>query len=72
MPAGEFWQWVAFCNKYGSLHPELRGDRRIAMLCLTVAQLAGVKGLDLHDFLPFETRPAPTLPDLDHAIKQWS
>jgi len=68
----EFLAWMAYRRKRGSLHFGLRGDRQMALLCLTACQLAGVKGLDRYDFLPYESRPAPQMPDLTEAIKQWA
>jgi len=64
--------WMAYRRKYGSLHPGLRGDQQTALLAVTVARLAGAKNLDIYDFLPHEARPAPPMPDLDKAIKEWA
>ncbi|KXU38710.1 hypothetical protein AXE65_12350 [Ventosimonas gracilis] len=67
----EFLAWAAYRRKTGTLHAGLRGDRQTALLALTVARIAGSKGLSLYDFLPHEQPPAPQAVDLDQALKEW-
>jgi len=63
---------MAYRRKYGSLHPGLRGDRQVALLLRYFLGWCGVKGISWYDLLPHEEAPAPVMPDLNEAIKQWT
>jgi len=63
---------MAYRRKRGSLHFGLRGDRQVALLLRYFLGWCGVKGIGEYDLLPHEEAPAPVMPDLSEAIKQWA
>lgn len=57
MSSQEFAEWMA----YAQIEPfgGSRADLRFAMIATLIAGIAGVKGFDPYDFLPFMEKPEP-------------
>lgn len=63
MTAGEYSIWRQFREKWGPLNPFMRADSAFARLASAMAQMWGVKGLKMEDFMPWPKKePEPATP----------
>lgn len=66
----EFVDWIRFRRQRGTLHAGMRMDRGFALLASMYANAHSKNGgFAIHDFLPHESAPAPTL---EQAMKTWA
>jgi hypothetical protein len=66
----EFWRWIHYRNRRGSLNWGMRVEHGFATLAAMYANAHSKDGgYTLHDFAPYHDEPAITL---DRAMKDWN
>ena len=67
----EFWTWVQYRARRGSLHLGMRVERGAALLATLYHNAHAKEPKELWEFMPYADQPPPAPISLEEAMENW-